>query len=157
MNKKISPARTIAMNKKARFNYTIEDELEAGIILMGSEIKSIRAGKVNINDAYADKKDGELYLLNSHIAEFEGANRFNHNPTRPRKLLLHKKEVDKLLGKVKEKGVTLIPLSLYINDKNIAKIKLGVAKGKKLYDKRATMKERDWQRDKERIMKGINN
>lgn len=146
-------SKTITLNRKARFNYTIEEELEAGIMLLGSEIKSVREGRVNINDSYADEKDGEIYLLNSHISEYEGANRFNHNPTRPRKLLLHKKQIDKLLGKIREKGVTLIPLSMYFNNKNIAKINLGIARGKKLYDKRATIKEREWKRDKERVLK----
>lgn len=151
--KKGLSTKTVALNRKARFNYTIEEEFEAGIMLLGSEIKSIRAGKVNINDSYADRKDGEIFLLNSHIAEYEGANRFNHNPTRPRKLLLHKKQIDTLLGKIKEKGVTLVPLSMYLNRKNIVKINLGIAKGKKLYDKRATIKEREWKRDKDRILK----
>ncbi|MDA0902235.1 MAG: SsrA-binding protein SmpB [Proteobacteria bacterium] len=133
----------IANNKKARFDYIIEEEVEAGIILLGSEVKSIRAGKVNIKDSYADQKNGGLYLLNANINKYEGANQFNHEPTRPRQLLLHKKQIEKLLGKVKTKGVSLIPLSLYFNKRGIIKIKLGVAKGKKLYDKRASLKEKD--------------
>lgn len=143
-------SKTIALNRKARFNYIIEEEIEAGIMLLGSEIKSIRAGKVNINDAHASETDGDLYLLNSHINEYEGANKFNHAPRRARKLLLHKKQLRKLIGKIDTKGITLVPLSLYFNDRNIVKVKLGVAKGKKLYDKRASIKERDEKRQKAR-------
>jgi SsrA-binding protein len=136
-------SKTIALNKKARFNYTIEEEIEAGIMLLGSEIKSIRSGKVNINDAHAGEMGDDIYLFNAHISEYTGANQFNHEPRRPRKLLLHKKQINKLLGKVRTKGVTLVPLSLYFNGRNIVKIKLAVGKGKKLYDKRASIKERD--------------
>lgn len=143
-------SKIIALNRKARFNYIIEEEIEAGIMLLGSEIKSIRTGKVNINDAHASENDGDLYLLNSHINEYEGANRFNHTPRRARKLLLHKKQLRKLIGKIDTKGITIVPLSLYFNDRNIVKVKLGVAKGKKLYDKRASIKERDEKRQKAR-------
>lgn len=141
-------------NRKARHEYFILEEVEAGIVLSGSEIKSIREGKVNIQDAFAEiAKDGEVFLLNSYISEYKGANQFNHKPIRPRKLLLHKKEIKKLTGKIKEKGVTLVPLSLYINSRNMVKVLLGLAKGKKLYDKRADLKEKEWKRDKERIQK----
>jgi len=140
----------IAINRKARFNYSIEEEIEAGIVLLGSEIKSIRAGKVNINDAHATEMEGDLYLLNSHINEYAGANRFNHAPRRARKLLLHKKQLNKLIGKIDTKGITIVPLSLYFNARNIVKVKLGVAKGKKLYDKRASIKERDEKRQNSR-------
>ena len=140
-------------NKKARFNYSIEEEIEAGIVLVGSEIKSLREGKANIIDAHADEKNGEIMLHNLYIAEYKGANKFNHEPKRIRKLLLHKKEIKKLVGKLKEKGMTLVPLSIYINSRNKAKVKLGLAKGKKIHDKRATIKEREWNRDKARINK----
>lgn len=143
----------IAQNRRARFDYFIQESLEAGIVLMGSEIKSIRQGKVSINDAHAGEKDGAVYLLNSHIAEYTGANRFNHEPTRPRKLLLHKRQQSKLLGSIKKKGVTLVPLSLYFNTKGLVKVELGIAKGKKQHDKRATEKERDWNRQKAQILK----
>ena len=136
----------IAENRKAYFNYFILEEIEAGIILTGSEVKSIRAGKVNISDSHADEKDNTIYLLNSNISEYHGANRFNHEPRRPRKLLLHKKEIGKLIGKVQTKGLSLVPLSLYFNEKNKVKIKLALVKGKKLHDKRASIKEKDERR-----------
>jgi len=136
----------IANNRKARFHYTIEEELEAGIMLLGSEVKSLRAGGVNISDGYVAEQNGELVLLNLHIAEYKGANKFNHTPLRPRKMLLHKKQIAKLLGKIQTKGLSIIPLSLYFNARNIVKINLGICKGKKLYDKRASIKERDEKR-----------
>ncbi len=136
----------LANNRKARFNYTIEEELEAGIMLLGSEVKSLRAGGVNISDGYVAEQNGELVLLNVHIAEYKGANKFNHTPLRPRKLLLHKKQIEKLLGKIQTKGLSIIPLSMYFNTRNIVKINLGICKGKKLYDKRASIKERDEKR-----------
>jgi len=136
----------IANNRKARFNYTIEEELEAGIMLLGSEVKSLRAGGINIGDGYVAEIKGELLLLNVHIAEYKGANKFNHEPLRQRKLLLHKKQIDKLLGKIRTKGLSIIPLSMYFNTRNIVKINLGICKGKKLYDKRASIKERDEKR-----------
>jgi SsrA-binding protein len=147
---------TVSHNRKARFNYTIEEEIEAGIVLVGTEVKSLRAGRSNIADAYAAEQDGEIWLINAHIMEYAGGNRFNHEPKRPRKLLLHKKQIKKLLGRIRIKGVTLIPLSLYFNSRGLAKIKLGLAVGKKEYEKRDTIKERDWQRDKARIMRGKN-
>jgi|SRR5271156_3310962 len=146
-------AKVIAQNRRGRFDYFIEETLEAGIILVGSEVKSIRQGKVNINESYAGEKDGALYLFNAHISEYTGANRFNHEPTNPRKLLLHKREQNKLLGAIKRKGITLVPLSLYFTKKGIVKVSLGIAKGKKQHDKRATEKERDWDREKAHIMK----
>ena len=142
--------RVVAQNRKARFNYIIEEEVEAGIILLGSEVKSIRAGKININESYADEKNGSIYLFNSNISTYEGANQFNHSPTRPRELLLHKKQINKLLGKIQIKGVTLVPLCLYFNRRGIIKVKIGIAKGKKLYDKRASIKERDEKRQRAR-------
>jgi SsrA-binding protein len=140
----------IANNRKARFNYSIEEELEAGIMLLGSEVKSLRAGGVNISDGYVAEIKGELVLVNLHIAEYKGANKFNHEPLRQRKLLLHKKQIDKLLGKIRTQGLSIIPLSMYFNPRNIVKINLGICKGKKLYDKRASIKERDEKRSAQR-------
>ncbi len=136
----------IANNRKARFHYTIEEEIEAGIMLLGSEVKSLRAGGINIGDGHVAEMGDSLVLLNVHIAEYKGANKFNHEPLRQRKLLLHKKQIDKLLGKIQTKGLSVIPLSMYFNERNIVKINLGICKGKKLYDKRASIKERDEKR-----------
>ena len=146
-------SQTVAINRKARFEYTIEEEMEAGIVLTGTEVKSLREGRVSINEAYAAAKNEEIWLINAHIEEYGHGNRANHEPRRLRKLLLHKKQVSKLLGRLKSKGVTLIPLSLYFNSRGLAKIKLGLATGKKQYEKRDTIKKRDWERDKARIMR----
>jgi SsrA-binding protein len=154
MSKPQENYKIIAQNRKARFEYEILETLEAGIVLVGSEVKSLRLGKSNISEAFADERNGEIYLINLNIEEYKGANRFNHEPKRPRKLLLHKREQNKLLGAIQRKGVTLIPLVMYFNHKGIVKVSLGIGKGKKLYDKRATEKERDWQRDKARGLKG---
>jgi SsrA-binding protein len=143
----------IAQNRRARHEYFIEDTLEAGILLAGSEVKSLRSGQSNINDAYADADGDDIVLINAYIPEYKGANRFNHETRRPRKLLLHRRQINKLLGKLKKDGITLVPLSLYFNDKGRAKVELAVVKGKKLYDKRATEKEREWNRDKARALK----
>ncbi|MCJ7598321.1 MAG: SsrA-binding protein SmpB [Methyloceanibacter sp.] len=143
----------VAENRKARFNYEISDTLEAGIALSGSEVKSLRSGKANIADAYASDEGGELYLLNAHIAEYSQAGRANHEPTRPRKLLLHRKEIGKLAGAIQREGMTVVPLKLYFNQRGIAKVLLGLAKGKKLHDKRDTEKRRDWDRQKGRLMR----
>ena len=149
-----SPYKILAQNRRARFEYFIEDEYEAGLCLFGSEIKSLRSGKANIQDAFVEyKKNGELYLINSYIAPYKMATLFNHEPLRKRKLLLHSKEIKKIIGKIKIKGVTVIPLVLYINDKNIAKIKIAVAKGKKLYDKREAIKQRDQKRNEQKLLK----
>lgn len=153
MSKEPTNYKVIAQNRKARFEYEILETIEAGIVLVGSEVKSLRLGKTNITEAFADERNGAIYLINLNIEEYKGANRFNHEPKRPRKLLLHKREQNKLLGAIQRKGVTLIPLQMYFNHKGIAKITLGIGKGKKLYDKRATEKERDWQRDKARGLK----
>jgi len=145
---------SVALNRKARFEYTVEEEFEAGIVLTGTEVKSLRTGKgVNIAEAYASAKDEEIWLINATIAEYLGGNRFNHEPRRPRKLLLHKKQIAKLLGRLKTKGVTLVPLKLYFNSRGLAKVKLGLAIGKKTYEKRDSIKKRDWERDKARIMR----
>ncbi len=142
--------KVITHNRKAKFNYEIEEEIEAGIILLGSEIKSIREGKITINEAYAAEIKGEIILLNSNIAEYKGANKFNHDPKRPRKLLLHTKQINKLIGKMDLKGYSLIPLKVYFNKKNMVKVLIGIAKGKKLHDKRKSIKERDENRAKAR-------
>lgn len=144
--------KVVAQNKKARHDYEIEETYEAGIVLTGTEIKSIRAGKVNLKDSYARIKDGEVFLLNMHISPYEQGNRFNHDPVRTRKMLLHKKEINKLIGLTKEKGYTLVPLKLYLKN-GWAKVDLAVAKGKKLYDKREAMKKRDAQREIERAFR----
>lgn len=144
----------IAQNRKARHDYFIEETFEAGISLKGSEVKSLRSGKANITDAHAGEDKGELLLYNAYIPEYTQANQFNHSTRRPRKLLLHKREINKLMGKVKIKGYTLVALSLYFNAKNICKVELGLVKGKKQHDKRQTEKDRDWDRNKARIMKG---
>ena len=143
----------VAENRKARFNYEIGDTLEAGIALTGSEVKSLRSGKANIADSYATDDGGELYLINAHIAEYTQAGRTNHAPTRPRKLLLHRKEIGKLAGAIQREGMTVVPLKLYFNQRGIAKVLLGLAKGKKLHDKRDTEKRRDWDRQKGRLMR----
>ena len=153
MNKKTnSGLKIICLNRKASFNYFFEDLLEAGIVLKGSEIKSIREGKVNIADSYAVEKDGELILINSHIASYKQASYSNHNPTDERKLLLNKREVNKLIGKIQRDGLTIVPTKMYFK-KGKAKIELAVAKGKKLHDKRASKKDRDWNRDKSRYFR----
>ena len=140
------------LNRQAKFNYQIFDTFEAGIVLTGTEIKSIRNGKANIKDSYATIKNGEVFLLNMHISAYEEGNRFNHNETRTRKLLLHKKEILKLKSKVEQEGLTLIPLKLYFN-KNKVKINLALCKGKKLYDKRESMKQKDLKREASKLEK----
>ena len=153
MNKKTnSGLKIICLNRKASFNYFFEDLLEAGIVLKGSEIKSIREGKVNIADSYAVEKNGELILINSHIASYKQASYYNHNPADERKLLLNKREINKLIGKIQRDGLTIIPTRMYFK-KGKAKIELAVAKGKKLHDKRASKKDRDWSRDKSRYFR----
>jgi SsrA-binding protein len=151
--KKEDGFKIIADNRKARYAYAIEETLEAGIMLVGSEVKSLRSGKTTIGEAYAHAKDGELWLVNSYIPEYTQASRFNHEPKRTRKLLVHKREAAKLAAAIQREGMTLIPLKLYFNAKGRAKIELGIAKGKKLHDKRETEKTRDWARDKARLMR----
>ncbi len=143
----------VADNRKARFHYAIGETFEAGVALTGSEVKSLRTGKANIAESYASTRDGELWLLNSNISEYKQAGRFNHEPKRPRKLLLHKRQISKLIGAVEREGMTVVPLKLYFNDKGRAKIEIALAKGKKLHDKRETEKKRDWQREKGRLMR----
>ena len=151
-NKTNSGLKIICLNRKASFNYFFEDLYEAGLILKGSEIKSVRNGKVNIAEAYAIERDGELYLINSHISSYKQANLLNHNPIDERKLLLNKKEINKLIGKMQREGFTLIPTKMYFK-KGKAKIEIAVAKGKKQYDKRQAIKRKDWNRDKARYFR----
>ncbi|MGD9027824.1 MAG: SsrA-binding protein SmpB [Methyloceanibacter sp.] len=153
MAPKRESGKLVAENRRARFNYEIEDTIEAGIVLTGSEVKSLRTGKANIAESYASNEGGELYLINAHIAEYGGASRFGHEPTRHRKLLLHKKEMARLLGAVQRQGMALVPLRLYFNARGIAKLLLGLGRGKKVHDKRETEKKRDWQRQKSRLMR----
>jgi SsrA-binding protein len=152
--KKEEPERRIvADNRKARHAYAIEATIEAGIALTGSEVKALRTGKATIGEAYAQAKNGEILLVNAYIPEYTMANRFNHEPRRVRKLLVHRTEVRKLSAAVQREGMTLIPLRLYFNPKGIAKLELGVARGKKLHDKRQTEKSRDWARAKARLLR----
>ena len=153
VKKKEDGFKIIADNRKARYAYAIGETLEAGIMLMGSEVKSLRSGKTTIGEAYAHAKDGELWLVNSYIPEYTQANRMNHEPKRTRKLLVHKREIARLSAAIQREGMTLIPLKLYFNAQGKAKLEIGVAKGKKLHDKRETEKQRDWQRDKARLMR----
>ncbi len=145
--------KVIAENRKARYAYFIDEVFEAGLLLTGSEVKSLRNGIANIAESYASGEGGELYLINSNIPEYLQANRFNHHPRRPRKLLMHRKEINKLGAAVQRGGFTLVPLRLYFNEKGRVKIELGLARGKKLHDKRQTEKDRSWQRDKARLMR----
>tara|TARA_Y100001970_G_scaffold227326_1_gene281243 strand:+ start:871 stop:1341 length:471 start_codon:yes stop_codon:yes gene_type:complete len=153
MNKKTNNGlKIICLNRKASFNYFFHELYEAGIVLKGSEIKSVRAGKINIADSYAVDKEGEIFLINSHIPLYKEASYSNHNPLDERKLLLNKKEINKLIGKVQREGLTLIPTKMYFK-KGKAKIEIAVAKGKKQYDKRQSIKKRDWNRDRSRYFR----
>jgi SsrA-binding protein len=145
--------KVVADNRKARFHYEIGESFEAGIALTGSEVKSLRAGKATIAESYADARGGEIWLINSNIPEYLQAARFNHLPKRPRKLLLHKRQIDKLAGAVDREGMTVVPLKIYFNEKGRAKIEIALAKGKKLHDKRETEKKRSWERERGRLMR----
>jgi SsrA-binding protein len=145
--------KTVAENRRAKFEYFIEDVVEAGIALAGTEVKALRDGQGSIAEAYAEVKDGQIWLVNANIPEFSHGNRFNHEPKRPRKLLLHEREINKMGGAVARAGMTLVPLSIYFNDRGRAKVELALGRGKNLHDKRETMKERDWKRDAARIMR----
>jgi SsrA-binding protein len=145
--------RVVAQNRRARFDYEILETLEVGIILTGSEVKSLRLGTSSINESFAGEMEGEIFLFNANIPEYLQANRFNHEPKRPRKLLMRKRQMNKFLTAIQRKGMTLVPLKLFFNAKGRAKLELGLGKGKKTVDKRNTIKERDWQRDKARIMR----
>src|SRR3990170_812914 len=153
MSAKPDQYRVVAQNRRARFDYEIVETLEVGIILMGSEVKSLRLGTSSINESFAGEMEGEIFLFNANIPEYLQANRFNHEPKRPRKLLLHRKQINKLMGAVDRDGMTLIPLKLYFNERGRAKLLLAVAKGKKLHDKRESEKKRDWSREKGRLLR----
>lgn len=143
----------IAENRRARFDYFLEDKIEAGLTLKGTEVKALREGRANIAESYAAVEGREIILVNAHIPEYGPANRFNHEPRRPRKLLLHRKQLDKLIGAVQREGRTIIPTRLYFNDRGLVKLEVALAKGKKAHDKRATEAERDWKRDQGRLMR----
>jgi SsrA-binding protein len=142
-----------AANRRARFNYEIGQTFEAGIVLAGTEVKSLRAGQSNIADSYASEKGGEMWLYNAYIPEYLQANRFNHETRRPRKLLLHKREIGRLANAVQREGMTVVPLRIYFNEQGRAKVELALARGKKLHDKRETSKKRDWDREKSRLLR----
>ena len=146
-------ARVVAHNRKARFNYAIGETLEAGIALTGTEVKSLRQGKATIAESYADSRGGEIWLVNSNIPEYLQGGRLNHAPKRLRKLLLHRRQISKLIGAVEREGMTLVPLKLFFNDKGRAKVELALARGKKLHDKRETEKKRSWDRERGRLLR----
>ncbi|MGL4313086.1 MAG: SsrA-binding protein SmpB [Sphingomonas sp.] len=143
----------VAENRRARFEYAIDDVFEAGIALTGTEVKSLRFGQGSIAESYAEVKDGQVWLVNANVPEWSHGNRFNHEPRRPRKLLLHEREINKLHGAVAREGMTLVPLTVYFNARGRAKVELALAKGKKAHDKRETIKERDWKREQARLMR----
>jgi len=143
----------IADNRKARYNFEIGEVLEAGIALTGTEVKSLRQSKANIAESYVSPEGGEIWLINANIPQYLQASRFNHEPRRPRKLLLHKREIAKLMIAVQQQGMTIVPLKLYFNDRGVAKLEIALARGKKLHDKRETEKKRDWQREKARLLR----
>ncbi len=145
--------KTVAENRRAKYDYFIDQVYEAGIALSGTEVKSLRFGEGSIAEAYAEVRDEAVWLVNANIPEFSHGNRFNHEPKRPRKLLLHVREINKLHGAVAREGMTLVPLSIYFNGRGRAKVELALAKGKKVHDKRDTIKERDWNRDKQRLLR----
>jgi SsrA-binding protein len=151
--KKPRPFKIIAENRKARFNYEIGEVVEAGIALTGTEVKSLRQGKATIAESYADAKNGEIWLVNANIPEYLQASRFNHAPKRPRKLLLHRREIDKLAVGVEREGMTIVPLKMFFNEKGRAKLEIALGRGKKLHDKRETEKKRSWDREKSRLMR----
>jgi SsrA-binding protein len=146
-------ARVVAQNRKARFNYEIGETFEAGIALSGTEVKSLRQGKATITESYADSRGGEVWLVNANIPEYLQGGRFNHAPKRIRKLLLHRRQINKLIGAVEREGMTLVPLKLYFNDKGRAKVELALARGKKLHDKRETERKRSWERERGRLLR----
>ena len=143
----------VAQNRRARHNYIIEETLEAGVVLTGSEVKSLRAGRVSLNEAWAGSQRGELYLMNCHVPVYKEAGNLNHLPTRPRKLLVHRRELNRLTGAVRREGRTLVPLRIYFNERGVAKVELAVAHGKRKSDKRESAKARDWQRQRARLMR----
>ena len=150
---KARPLKVVADNRKARFNYKIGETFEAGVALTGSEVKSLRAGKATIAESYADARGGEIWLINSNIPEYLQPGRYNHAPKRPRKLLLHKRQINKLIGAVERQGFTVVPLKLYFNQKGRAKVEIALARGKKLHDKREDLKKRSWDRERGRLLR----
>ena len=152
----MAPPRIAAENRKARFNYFIDETLEAGVMLTGTEVKSLREGRADISESYATEQGGEIWLVNAYIPEYHAGNRFNHETRRPRKLLLHGREIGRLIGAIKRSGATVVPLKVYFNERGRAKVQLGLARGKKQHDKRATIKERDWNREKARTLRAKN-
>lgn len=149
----IAAGKYAAQNRRARHDYFIQDTIEAGLSLTGTEVKSLRAGKASIGESFATDRSGEIFLMNSYIAEYSHSKFDNHSPRRPRKLLLHRKEMARLLGSIKREGITLVPLGIYWNERGYAKVELGIAKGKRKADKREASKDRDWKRDKARLMR----
>ena len=147
MGKKPQTTKTVATNKKAYFNYEILETFEAGIVLLGSEVKSIREGRISLKESYADIKGSEIFLINSHISPYEAANRYNHDPRRERKLLLHRREIKRLTGKIIEKGLTLVPTKVLINAKGKVKVEISLARGKRVYQKKEAIKKRDIERE----------
>jgi SsrA-binding protein len=148
--------RYVAQNRRARHDYLIEDTVEAGVVLRGTEVKVLRQGQASIAEAYADESGGELFLVNANIPEYKSSAHFNHLPRRPRKLLLHKKQMSRLLGAMRREGMTVVPLSIYFNERGRAKVELGLARGKRKVDKRQAEKQRDWQRSRARILRDRN-
>ena len=153
MPKDKSGEKIVCVNREARHNYFIDEIYEAGLVLLGSEVKSLRDGKANLKDSYGRIQKGEAFLVNAHVSPYPGANQFNHEPTRPRKLLLHKRQINKLMGAIEREGMTVVPLKIYFNDKGRAKVEIALAKGKKLHDKRETEKKRSWERERGRLMR----
>ena len=148
-----APRKLVAQNRKAFHDYAIDERIEAGLMLTGTEVKSLREGRATITEAHAGDMDGEMYLFNAYIPEFHGGNRYNHEVRRPRKLLLRRREADRLKGAIRRDGMTLVPLALYFTARGWAKVEIGLAKGKKAHDKRQAIKERDWQREKQRVIR----
>jgi SsrA-binding protein len=151
--KKQEGRKVVAQNRKALYEYFIDERYEAGLVLNGTEVKSLREGRSTIGDAHAGEMQGDLWLFNAYIPEFHGGNQFNHETRRPRKLLMRRRQIDSLKGAVQRKGLTVVPLSIYFNERGWAKVELGLARGKKMVDKRESEKERDWQRDKQRLLR----
>jgi SsrA-binding protein len=148
--------RFVAQNRRARHDYLIEGTVEAGLVLLGTEVKMLRQGQASIAEAYADEEGGELFLVNANIPEYPASAHFNHRPRRPRKLLLHKKELNRLLGAVRREGMTVVPLSIYFNERGRAKVELGLARGKRKADRRQAERDRDWQRNRARLLRAHN-
>ncbi|WP_044283224.1 SsrA-binding protein SmpB [Candidatus Endolissoclinum faulkneri] len=153
MDERHGARKKIVNNRQARYKYIIEDTIEAGIILTGSEVKSLCEGCSSINESYAGNDNGELALINSHIPQYRSGGVFNHDPRRVRRLLVHRKERDRMFGMIRQQGYTLVPISIYFNDRGIAKLQIGVARGKKILDKRQEIKKRDWERRKARLLR----